>query len=377
MPARRHENLIFTIVVSVVAGLAAVPMAVVLAVSGEGPSLVLAAIFALVPVGPLLACYLWLDRYEPEPKTLLALGLAWGAFVSTLLALLVQGIGGFVAGWSDEASITVVAPVTEEGTKGLFLLLLLIWRRQEFDGVLDGIVYAGVVGIGFAFTENILYLSAAYNGTEGGAPGGLPGLGVLFLIRCIASPFAHPLFTAFIGIGLGLAVSSRSTVVRILGPVLGYALAVGMHAAWNGSTLLADGAGFIGVYVVVMIPMFLLVVGLAVWIRGRERGVLAAALRDASVWGLIPDQDIPHVVDLGARRRARAFARTNGGKRGLDAMRDYQQAAIELGYLHHRVLQGTAPRNSVRRGQDFVERMHAVRPWISFPPPFPAGGRHR
>lgn len=377
MPARRHENLIFAIVVSVIAGLAAVPMAIVLALSGEGPSLVLAAIFALVPVGPLLACYLWLDRYEPEPKTLLALGLAWGAFVSTLLALLVQGIGGFVAGWSDEASMTIVAPVSEEATKGLFLLLLLIWRRQEFDGVLDGIVYAGVVGIGFAFTENILYLSAAYNGTDGGAPGGLPGLGVLFVMRCIASPFAHPLFTAFIGIGLGLAVSSRSTAVRILGPVLGYVLAVGLHAAWNGSTLLADGVGFFGVYLVVMIPMFLLVVGLAIWVRGRERGVLASALHDAAARGLIPNQDIPHVVDLGARRRARAFARAHGGRQGSDAMRDYQQAAIELGYLHHRVLQGTAPRNSVRRGQDFVERMHAVRPRISFPPPFPAGGRHR
>jgi RsiW-degrading membrane proteinase PrsW (M82 family) len=30
----------------------------------------------------------------------------------------------------------------------------------ELDGVLDGIVYAGMVGIGFAFTENILYLAA-------------------------------------------------------------------------------------------------------------------------------------------------------------------------------------------------------------------------
>ena len=52
------------------------------------------------------------------------------------------------------------APVTEEASKGLFLLLLLWWRRAELDGVLDGIVYAGMVGIGFAFTENILYLAA-------------------------------------------------------------------------------------------------------------------------------------------------------------------------------------------------------------------------
>ncbi|WP_067434278.1 PrsW family intramembrane metalloprotease [Nocardioides jensenii] len=376
MPARRHESLVFTIVVSAVAALAAVPMAVLLALSGEGTSVVLAALFALVPVGPLIGCYLWLDRYEPEPKTLLALGLAWGAFVSTLLALIVQGVGGFFAGWSDEASLAVVAPVSEEATKGLFLLLLLLWRRQEFDGVLDGLVYAGMVGIGFAFTENILYLSAAYNGTDAGGPGGLTSLSVSFVVRCLASPFAHPLFTAFTGIGLGLAVTSRSTLVRFGAPVLGYAVAVGLHAAWNGSTLLADGAGFIGVYFLVMFPVLVLVVALAVWTRSRERGLLARALHDAAGRGLIPTGDIPHVVDLRARRQARAFARAHGGQSGARAMRDYQQAAVELGYLHHRVLRGTAPRNFAERGQAFVERMHAVRPMIAFPTPFPAGGRH-
>ncbi|KQZ67526.1 PrsW family intramembrane metalloprotease [Nocardioides sp. Root151] len=377
MPVRRHESLVFTIVVSLIAALAAIPIALVTALSGEGPSVVLAAIFALVPVGPLIACYLWLDRYEPEPKTLLALGLAWGAFVATFLALVVQGVGGFVGGWSNEASLAIVAPLSEEFTKGLFLVLLLVWRRQEFDGILDGIVYAGMVGIGFAFTENILYLTAAYNGTEGGAPGGLPGLGATFVVRCIVSPFAHPLFTAMTGIGIGLAVSSRSTAVRILGPVVGYALAVGLHAAWNGSTLLANGAGFFGVYLLVMIPVFVLLVVLAVWTRTRERDLLARALQDAAARGLIAPQDIPHVVDLRARRQARAFARARGGARGAQAMRDYQQAAVELGYLHHRVLRGTAPRNFAQRGQAFVERMHAVRPLIAFPTPIPAGGRHR
>ena len=53
-------------------------------------------------------------------------------------------------------------------------MLLLWWRRNELDGILDGIVYAGMVGIGFAFIENILYLAAAYNGADGVGPAAPP-----------------------------------------------------------------------------------------------------------------------------------------------------------------------------------------------------------
>ena len=119
----------------------------------------------------------------------------------------------------------VVAPVTEEVTKGAFLVLLLWWRRHELDGVLDGIVYAGMVGVGFAYTENILYLAAAYDGTDGLGPGGTTALTSTFVVRCLISPFAHPFFTAFIGIGVGLAIASRRTSVRLLAPVVGLALA--------------------------------------------------------------------------------------------------------------------------------------------------------
>ena len=58
----------------------------------------------------------------------------------------------------------VIAPLTEEAGKGLFVLLLLYIRRHTLDGVIDGLVYAGLVGVGFAFTENILYYAAAFLG---------------------------------------------------------------------------------------------------------------------------------------------------------------------------------------------------------------------
>ena len=117
-----------------------------------------------------------------------------------------------------------MAPVTEEATKGLFLLLLLWWRRAELDGVLDGIVYAGMVGIGFAFIENILYLAAAYNGTDGIGPGGTSALTATFVVRCLFSPFAHPFFTAFTGIGVGIAVGTRTPARAVAGAAGGLLL---------------------------------------------------------------------------------------------------------------------------------------------------------
>lgn len=366
MPAPRRDSLAFTVVVTVLVVLGALLMLLILALSGAPRIVLLATVLAAVPVGPLLACYLWLDRYEPEPRRLLALGLLWGAFVATIAAILIGGLGGLVVGFTDEQSLAVVAPVTEEASKGLFLLLLLWWRRAELDGILDGIVYAGMVGIGFAFTENILYLAAAYDGTDGTGPGGIVGVTTLFVVRCLLSPFAHPLFTTFIGIGVGIAVSTRKPPLRWLAPVVGYCLAVLTHGLWNASTLFGI-AGFASVYLVLMIPAVIGVVWLGTWARRSERVMLAEALGDASRRGLIPATDIGWVVDLGARRTARAHARHHGGPEALEAMKDYQQAAVELGFLHHRLLRGTAPADYRLRGQDYLARIDAVRPSIAFP----------
>ncbi len=168
---RRRSYAAFTIVVSVVMFIGAAVMGLVLLLSGAPGALVIGLVLASIPVAPLIAVYMWLDRYEPEPRSLLALGLGWGAFVATSIALVLQLFDSFIFENTDAFTATVVAPVTEEAAKGLFILLLLIYRRHELDGVLDGLVYAGMVGIGFAFTENILYLTSAYMGQDGQAGG--------------------------------------------------------------------------------------------------------------------------------------------------------------------------------------------------------------
>jgi RsiW-degrading membrane proteinase PrsW (M82 family) len=364
-PFPRRSGTAFTVFVAIAVFLGACVMALVLLLSDAPGALVVGVLLAALPVGPLIACYVWLDRYEPEPRNLLLLGLGWGAFVATSTALVLQIAGEFAFQAPDSFSAAVVAPLTEEAAKGLFILLLLFYRRSELDGVLDGIVYAGMVGIGFAFTENILYLSSAYLG-QGGQPGGISGAVGLFVVRGVFSPFAHPFFTSFTGIGIGIAVTSRKPAVRFLAPLLGYALAVTAHAFWN-SSLFMGGQGFVLTYVFVMVPAFLLIAGFAIWARRRESRVLTAALLDIARRGFIDPAEIPWLVRLPARRAARSNALAVGGKAAKDAMAAYQQQAIELAFLHHRLLRGTAPKDFAVRGQYFVDSMARLRPRLVWP----------
>ena len=368
----RRSSAAFTIVVTVVMLIGAVVMSGVLLLSGAPGALVVGLVLAAVPLAPLIATYMWLDRYEPEPRSLLVLGLGWGAFVATSGALVLQLFDTVIFESDDLVTAAVVAPITEEAAKGLFILLLLFFRRRELDGILDGLVYAGMVGIGFAFTENILYLMSAYLGDDGQA-GGIGSAVGLFIVRCIFSPFAHPFFTAFIGIGVGMAVVSRSKAVRVLAPVGGYLVAVAAHGAWNGSLMLDDGRNAVATYLFLMAPAFLLLVFFAVWSRRREGAVLTRALSDCAQRGFLDPAEIPWLSRIPARRFARRYAERVGGKPARRAMVAYQNEAVELGFLHSRFLRGVPPPDFAEIGQAHVEQMRALRPALIWPQP--AGSR--
>ncbi len=352
--ARRRSSVAFTVVVAVLLFLGACVMGLILLRSGAPGALVVGAVLAALPVGPVVATYLWLDRYEPEPIGVLALAFAWGAIAATAIASLLEAADRVALKTSTALSSVVVAPVVEEAGKGLFIFLLLWFRRREIDGILDGLVYAGLVGVGFAFTENILYLAAADMGARPFGPGGLGAATGLFVVRGIFSPFAHPLFTSATGIGVGYAVLTRSRFWRVAAPVLGCLVAVCAHALWNASVFLGGGRTFALTYVVAMVPAFLLFVGFAVWARRREGRMLTRALTDCANRGFLAHREVPWLVRLPARRVARSFARSNGGPVAATVMKEYQQQAVEL-------------------GSGMVTRLAALRAYVLFPQP--AGSR--
>jgi protease PrsW len=307
------------------------------------PAFPLATVLALVPLAAVLGTVLWVDRWEPEPWPALAVAFGWGASVSVLVALvinsgaqtalLVVGVDDLRAG---ALTATVVAPVVEEGIKALgVLLLFLVWRRW-FDGPVDGVVYAATVAAGFAFVENILYFGEAVAESATGADGG-EAVAVVFVLRAVMSPFAHVLFTAFVGLALGWA-SRRSTGAWLGAFVLGLAVAVGLHALWNGAATLGTDSSFLTLYVTVQVPLFLGVVGLVVWLRSREARLVQDRLAEYATAGWLAPQELQMLTSLAARRASRRWARARGGPAAGAAMRSFQTTASRLAHHRHRVM---------------------------------------
>lgn len=216
----------------------------------------LAVLLGLVPlfiVGPALW---WFDRVEPEPLAARVHAVLWGASVAVLVSIIVNTVVDLAAGstWAAVAS----APVIEEATKALGIVYAL--RRKEIDGVMDGIVYAGWVALGFAVVENFTYFATA---SDTGAL--LP----TFIARAVFTPFAHPLFTAWIGLAVGRAVSRSAPVFPAI--LWGYAAAVGLHAAWNGSLVLGERvAGPAAVLIAAGAFFVLFVGGMTLLVRTRR-----------------------------------------------------------------------------------------------------------
>ncbi|MEP6707154.1 MAG: PrsW family intramembrane metalloprotease [Pyrinomonadaceae bacterium] len=240
-----------------------------------GPvALVIGFVVATLPVPFYVLLLLWIDRYESEPLWMLATAFFWGALVAVFIAFVLNTASSFFVAAAtnnlhaaEAFGAVISAPIVEETAKAIILFIFFFWKKDEFDGVVDGIVYAGMVGLGFAMTENIQYYGKAV------LAGGLGSLSGTFILRGTLAPFSHPLFTSMTGIGLGWARQSRSATVKMIAPVAGLFLAIFMHFSWNGSAVLFGGIGFIVTYFVVMVPVFIATDGCLLWIatRGQHR----------------------------------------------------------------------------------------------------------
>ena len=321
-------------------------------------------IAAALPVPVYVTLVLWLDRYEPEPPWMLAAAFFWGALVAVFFAIIINSLGvavvALLAGDSTAESygMVVSAPVVEETAKALVLFVLFFWRRDEFDGVTDGVIYAAMVGLGFAMTENVKYYGMAV--AEDNALG-------VFIVRGIFSPFAHPLFTGMTGVGLGLAAQTLKGWVKAVAPAFGFAAAVVLHAAWNASARLTsaydDGAFVLLTYFLLMVPTFfgmLLVIFLSLRREGR---VLREHLRPDVLRGLITEAEYRCLCSVTGRAGATYRALARGGYAHWRARARFNRAASELAFHRSRVARGIRTRSAAPHDveADYVQQLYRLR----------------
>ncbi|MCC7117663.1 MAG: PrsW family intramembrane metalloprotease [Anaerolineales bacterium] len=230
----------------------------------------------------------WLDRYEKEPRWLLLITFFWGAFIAVIGAIvgsLVMEVG-FTAILHDETLVelaggSITAPFVEEFWKGLAVLVVVLIFRKEFDSLLDGIIYGAIVGLGFAATENVLYFVGQYS------EAGWAGMFQNFALRVGAFAWGHPFYTAFTGIGIAVARTNRNVLVKIIAPLLGYALAIFAHSFHN--TILIFVTGWGSLWLVILAEWFgwIIFLGFIFWLVRKEQGLLKAHLQEEVANGLL------------------------------------------------------------------------------------------
>lgn len=245
------------------------------------------ALFAFLPLGFYLFIPMVIDRYDPEPWWTLAMAFLWGAIVATGFAGMINtgvhivsaGIFGPKAG--DFITTVISAPLSEEFFKGLAIFGMFFFLRREFDGIVDGIIYATFCALGFAAVENVSYYARAAMADQ------LVGT---FFLRGILAPWGHPLYTSMTGIGFGIARESSQGWVRVLAPIGGFCIGVFLHALWNFVPTVIPDAFFI------MLLFWFLFVGiffviLIVLVR-RKGAIIRQFLRDEVLMGNMNQQEV-------------------------------------------------------------------------------------
>lgn len=266
----------------------------------------LAIALGLVPLFLVAPVLWWMDRLEPEPWSERVHAFLWGAFVAGFISLIFNTVFATVTG-SETLAAVVSAPFIEEITKAG----AIIWtvRRKHVDGIMDGLTYAGWTALGFAVIEDFSYFWLAEEEDL---------LFETFVGRALFTPFAHPLFTAWTGLAIGLAVRRRRSLATAW---WGLALAMISHAAWNGSLSLAESEGGAIVTVVVLIGFVVLFAATAIGVMVLRRRDRLRLIELAPLISQRYDLPLDHVLTLAnpKQRRAARKALPKHRRRSLDA----------------------------------------------------------
>lgn len=303
----------------------------------------LAGFFSVVPMLFYLVMIWLMDRYDREPFWLVSLNFLWGAtgaIIFGIIGSIIMGLGvsEFIYQFATEsdagtlndiAGAVVVAPVVEESTKGIFLLLMSISRN--FDGPVDGAVYGGAIGLGFGMTENFLYFLSF--------PTSYESLFMLIVIRTLFSAVLHCCTQATFGAAIGYA-KFRGWPAKLTIIPLGLGIAMFMHFTWN-LTVSFETTAILGfLFMIIAVIIIFTVFQFLVY---RDGKIIMKELNEESVMGIIPAEHLKYLPYT-----SRRFKR--GWLQGKINQREYVKTATKLALRKHqaRTLKSSAQKSYLK-----------------------------
>ncbi|MCO5193614.1 MAG: PrsW family intramembrane metalloprotease [Anaerolineae bacterium] len=284
---------------------------------------------AAIPVLIFVAVVYWADQYEKEPGPLLLAVFFWGALPGAYFAVRVRGMFELpLNSWIElEGSwIIIGAPVVEETIKAFALLLLVLFYWKEFDTPLDGFIYGAMIGLGFAWAENVLVMAPLY------AADNLTAWWLTWLGRGVFFGFNHALFTSMTGLGVAFGRLSSRRIVRWLAPFCGWFAAVLLHTIHNLGTVdgiptiitpLTDSSGLVVLIVIV------------VWALLQERRWIRDYLKKELEYGTIRLSQYEIACSIQHRTARLLHVLSRYGWRRFRRESAFYHRCSELAYLKH------------------------------------------
>ena len=326
--------------------------------------------YALITAVPLSLLFLWADRFRPQRIWVWLMTFGWGACVATFVAADINTWAAShlsIVGDGDPATgaraAIFVAPFVEEASKATVLFWLAILMRYAWVSPISGIVLAGLSGSAFAFVENILYYGRAYRYAARtiGSVSPEQALHQTFVLRGLLLFFGHPLFTSMTGIGLAVAMRSRSKTVRVVAPLAGFCAAALLHMSFNTAVSILPESQQTLVFFFVAVPLVLGFVGFVVRQLFKQGRLIRTRLTDYVRVGWLDADDPQPLSRLRTRTRARWHALFTGPTAFLATMR-LQRAVTELAYLRDGMDRGLVDATGHVRERTLLATIRTLRP---------------
>ena len=325
--------------------------------------LLLAAV--AIPVG--LIIYR-LDQFEPEPASLIVIALLWGGVVALSFAAIVNSnFLTFLQGVMSPKAVSawgasIVAPLDEEFYKGAGLVMIFLIARDEIDGLMDGMVYGAMIGLGFQVVENVQYFVHAAAQSGGSGVGAV--IGTFFLRVLIAGLYSHMLFTALTGFGFAYFITRRGAVSwgRRAGVFALFAVAAwAAHFVWNSPWLdsLQQGGvwAFIGALVIKGLPFLILLLVMGTMARRREAQAFSRLMTEEIGGDVVTQEEFDVLRSARRRRRMARQIKRQKGAYAKRLVKRIMREQMNLALFHTKVEDSTHA--AVETQRDKIRQMKA------------------